>query len=219
MNYDVGLPVTLVPNPAAADGVLVGADGTVASGAAALAQDAYALAQSAYVLAATGTASGSLNSVFDFATQNTANAAFSIAVIGTNTGTAAYTLATTGSNVAWAAYTLAQAGTSTVVSTGSTPVSAAVNGTLYYSMTGAAYQTTTASSAFTVSVSNPTNGAEICAIIVSDGTPRALTYDGRGTFAWFGTQIPHTSAVSGKAVLAVFSCASGTVYGATTAQL
>ena len=73
-----------------------------------------------------------------------------------------------------------------------------------------------------MSVTNLTNGAETCAVIVSDGTQRAITYD--STFSWFGTQIPYTSASSGKKLLVAISCISspsaGTyVMGAASAQV
>jgi hypothetical protein len=200
--------------------------------------DAYTLAvsgtnqaQAAYALAQIGTNTGST-------AYSVAQSAWSLAQIGTNTGTAAYNLASSGSNVAWAAYQLAQSGTTIpnfsaggtmtgnltvpnlIVGIGTVPVSNAISGTLYYDMTGAAYQITTASSAFHVSAKNLTNGAEICAVIVSDGTQRAITYN--SVFSWFGTLIPYTSTTADKKILVAMSCFSGTgtnILGATSAQL
>jgi len=182
--------------------------------------------------------------------QNQVTAASALASAGTSQAdsaqsiaTAAYTLATTGTGTATVAQALAQqahveAGTKVdlsggvmtgnltvpnlIAGTGTVPVSQAVSGTLYYSLTGPAYQVTTATSNFQVSVTNLTNGAETCAVIVSDGTQRAITYD--STFSWFGTQTPYTSTTSGKKILVALSCilspSTGTyVLGATSPQI
>ena len=192
---------------------------------------AYSVAQAAFSIAVIGTNAAAT-------AQSTASAAYDLAQIGTNTGTAAYNLATSGSNVAWAAYQLAQIGTTIpnfsaggtmtgnlkvpniIVGTGTVPVSDGVNGTIYYDMAGPAYQLTTASSPFQVSLKNTSNGAEICAVLISDGTQRAITYD--SGFSWFGTQVPYTSVVSGNKILVAMSCISATgtnILGATSAQI
>jgi hypothetical protein len=159
-----------------------------------------------------------------------------IAEVGTATADVALRVAGTGTNLAYTALTTAWTGTAipnfsnggtmnggltvprVIVSTGTVPVSQAVSGTIYYDMLGAAYQTTTASAPFTIAVSNQTNGAELCVIIVSDGSQRALGYAG-GTYAWFGTRVPFTSPTAGNQVVVTFSCASNVVMGATAAQI
>jgi len=228
--YVLALAGTTAPAPSG--------DGT------AIALEAYALAQigtntgtAAYNLAAS--AQSTANGAFSIAVAgtNAASSAYALAQIGTNTGTAAYNLATSGSNVAWAAYVLALAGTSSpnysaggtmtgnlkvpnlVVGTGTVPVSSAVSGTIYYDMSGPAYQLTTATSGFQVSAKNSSNGAEVCAVILSDGTQRSITYD--GNFSWFGTQVPFTPLAVNKKVLVALSCisASGSgILGATSIQ-
>lgn len=196
-----------------------------------LAETGTNIASSAFAIAVAGTDAAA--NAYDLA-----NDAWILAQIGTNTGTAALTLAESGSNTAWAAYVLAQVGTNIpdfsaggtmtgnltvpnlVVGTGTVPTSEAVSGTLYYDMSGPAYQLTTADVAFRVSAKNFTNGAEICAVIISDGTSRALTYE--SGFSWFGTQIPYTAATVNNKVLVALSCISATgtnVIGATSAQL
>ena len=182
-------------------------------------QSAQSTADAAYGLAQTGTNAAA-------SAQSTADAAYLLAQVGTNTGTAAYQLAESGSNYAAAAYALAQIGTAIpnfgaggtmtgnlkipnmVVGVGTVPVSEAVSGTMYYDMTGPAYQITTASSPFWVSAKNLSEGAEICAVIVSDGTGRSIGYT--GSFAWFGTLMPFTPATANNKILVAMTCISAT---------
>jgi hypothetical protein len=185
---------------------------------------AQARADVAYVLAEVGTNTGTAAYTAAGVAQSRADAAFSVAVDGTNMASAAYAMAQIGTAIpnytAGGTMTGALVVSNVVVGVGTLPVSSAVNGTLYYDFTGSAYQITTASSGFRLSAKNRRTGAEVCAVIVSNGVQQAITYD--TVFSWFGTQVPYTSTTSGKSILVPLTCLNGdgtNVVGATSAQI
>jgi hypothetical protein len=103
---------------------------------------------------------------------------------------------------------------------GTVPASSAINGTLYYDFLGPAFQETVYDRTLKIGAKNYTAGAEIAAILVSDGTQRPVTYSTE--FSWFGTQIPHTSATATRKILVAMASAGtvpSKVVGATTAQI
>lgn len=176
---------------------------------------AIAVAEQALALAWSGTNAISL-----------ANQALQLAWAGTN----AITLANKALQLAWvgtAAVPLS-GGTMTgnlevpnvFLGSGTVSTAQAVSGTIYYDFTGPGFQETTVDTNIWVSAKNLTPGAEICAVLLSNGAQKTIGYD--STFSWFGTQIPVTSATNGKKVLVPMSCTgtvSSKVNGASTAQL
>lgn len=247
------LPVSPVPNPAAADGqpvelftlngesVYTGGTVTVSgTGGGGGTTDAVArsVAESAYDIAVDGTTVGLAALGAAIVAQGFGLTAYWVGTAAQSRADEAFSLGVAGTNVADAAYAMAQIGTSTpnyasggtmtgalivpntVIGVGTLPVSSAVSGTLYYDFSGSAYQITTASSGFRLSAKNRRTGAEVCAVIVSNGVQQAITYD--TAFSWFGTQVPYTSTTSGKSILVPLTCLNGdgtNVVGATSAQL
>lgn len=192
--------------------VIVVAAGSVSSGA--LAEQAYTIAGQAYALAVAGTnaaaAAGSLAFDAYALAQNGTNAAagaavvageaYALAVTGTDAAAGAealaaeaYALATVGTDAAAGAqalaaeaYALAQAGTT---STGSIPYSTNVSGTIGYSFSGSAFQTTMVTGDLAVATRDFQNGSKIEVVLMPDGNLHNLTYVG-SPVVWFGTTPP-----------------------------
>jgi hypothetical protein len=106
------------------------------------------------------------------------------------------------------------------LNSGSIPASNAVNGTIYYDFLGPAFQETTVDRNLQIGAKNYTPGAEISAVLISNGQQRVITYDAE--FSWFGTQVPVTSTTANKKILVALA-STGTVpskvLGASTPQL
>ena len=211
-----------VPNPAkdgapvstGGSGGLTAADYQTIWNGTNTAAAAQTTATTALTTAWTGTSSAA-------AAQATANSA-------QTTAATALTTAWTGTSTANAAVPLSGSGTMTgnlhtpalITGSGSVATSSAVNGTVFYDLTGVGFQQTTVDQTTIVSAKNITPGAEIAIQLISNGTPKAIYYD--STFSWFGTQIPFTSATSGKKILVAlgsYGSTASTVIGATQSQL
>lgn len=159
------------------------------------------------------------------------NSIIAIAVAGTNAAALADAHAQAALAAAWAGTTASLPLTGGTLSgnlrapqvflgAGTTPTSQAINGTIYYDFLGPAFQETTVDMNLVVSAKNYTPGAEISAVLVSNGNQRTLAYD--AAFSWFGTQVPMTSAVANKKVLVALASTGTTpsnVLGASTPQL
>lgn len=151
---------------------------------------------------------------------NLANGAYEIAVAGTNYADLLATWSGTHVSTSGGTLTGNLRAPQVFLGVGTLPTSSAVNGTLFYDFLTAAYHETTVDTDIVVSAKNITPGAEMSAVLISDGTPREITYDGQ--FSWFGTQVPRTSAVADKKVI-VAMASTGTiaskVLAASTPQL
>jgi hypothetical protein len=148
------------------------------------------------------------------------NAIMGIAVAGTNLATTALTWAGTSVSKSGGTMTGNLHTPMIVLGVGSVPASSGINGTVYYDFLGPAFQETTVDRSFMVAAKNYTAGAEIAAVLISNGTQRAITYS--VDFSWFGTQVPFSSTTANKKIL-VAMASTGTVpskvIGATTAQI
>ena len=143
-----------------------------------------------------------------------------IAVAGTNLASMALTWAGTSVSKSGGTMTGNLHTPMVVLGVGSVPASTAINGTLYYDFLGPAFQETTYDRTLKIGAKNYTAGAEIAAVLISDGTQRTVTYS--TDFSWFGTQVPVTPSTANKKILVALASVGtvpSKVIGATTAQI
>jgi hypothetical protein len=164
-------------------------------------------------------------------TGHTADEAWTLANTANDAAAAATVLANQALAAAWAGTAASvpiSGGTMTgnlrtpqiFLGAGTTATAQAINGTVYYDFLGPAFQETTVDADIMVSAKNYTPGAEISAILISNGAQRTLSYD--AAFSWFGTQVPFMSPVADKKVLVALASAGTTpakVIGASTPQI
>ena len=148
------------------------------------------------------------------------NSIMGIAVAGTNLASMALTWAGTSVSKSGGTMTGNLHTPMVVLGVGSAPASTAINGTLYYDFLGPAFQETTYDRTLKIGAKNYTAGAEIAAVLISDGTQRTVTYS--TDFSWFGTQVPVTPSTANKKILVALASVGtvpSKVIGATTAQI
>lgn len=148
------------------------------------------------------------------------NSIMGIAVAGTNLASMALTWAGTSVSKSGGTMTGNLHTPMVVLGVGSVPASTAINGTLYYDFLGPAFQETTYDRTLKIGAKNYTAGAEIAAVLISDGTQRTVTYS--TDFSWFGTQVPVTPSTANKKILVALASVGtvpSKVIGATTAQI